>query len=181
MITRNECLNILEKEKCSREIIRHCLRVASLSRLMADTCLKAGIAVNPDIVECGGLLHDIGRSITHDIHHAEEGAKILKRYRLPAMVVRIVENHVGAGIPLEEAIALGLPAKDFSQNSMEEKIVAYADKMIKGREVISSKKAEKEIAKALGEHHPAVHRFREMCRLFSEIPGVSSVVSRAVV
>lgn len=97
------------------------------------------------------------------------------------MVVRIVENHVGAGIPLEEAIALGLPAKDFSQNSMEEKIVAYADKMIKGREVISSKKAEKEIAKALGEHHPAVHRFREMCRLFSEIPGVSSVVSRAVV
>lgn len=181
MITRRECLKILKKEKCSPDIVRHCLRVASLSKLIAETCLKAGIAVNLGVVECGGLLHDIGRSITHDIRHAVEGAKILERYRLPSMVVRIVENHIGAGIPVDEAIALGLPARDFSQNSMEEKIVAYADKLMRGREVIPPKKAEKEIAETLGEDHPAVQRFRKMRRLFSEIPGVSNVVSRAVV
>jgi len=181
LITRDECLKILRGEKCSRDVVRHCLIVASLSRLIADNCLKAGIAVDPEIVECGGLLHDIGRSITHDIHHAVEGAKILGKYRLPAMVVKIVEDHIGAGIPIEEAIALGLPNKDFSQNSMEEKIVAYADKLIRGREVTSPEIAEKEIAKALGEGHPAAQRFREMRRLFSEIPGVSNLVSRAAV
>lgn len=181
MIDRHECLRILKMEKCSGDIVRHCLRVAFLSKLIADICLEVGIAVSPDIVECGGLLHDVGRSVTHDIRHAVEGAKILVRYRLPAMVVRIVENHIGAGIPAEEAIALGLPHKDFSQNSMEEKIVAYADKLVRGREVTSPEKAEKEIAKALGEDHPAVQRFRQMRRLFSEIPGVSTLVSRKAV
>ncbi len=55
------------------------------------------------------MLHDIGRSKTHGISHAVEGAKIVKQYGYPEEVQNIVERHIGAGITEEESVKLGLP------------------------------------------------------------------------
>ena len=62
-----------------------------------------------DLIKKGALLHDIGRSKTHGITHAVEGAKIVREYGYPEEVQNIVERHIGAGLSEDEAIKLGLP------------------------------------------------------------------------
>ena len=82
------------------------------------------------MVEAGALLHDIGRSKTHDIRHALEGVKIARSYGVPEEVIKIIERHIGAGLPAMEAKKLGLPARDFIPETIEEKIVCHADNLI---------------------------------------------------
>jgi uncharacterized protein len=75
-------------------------------------------------------LHDIGRaSITHSIHHAIEGAELIRRQGWPEKLALVVERHIGGGIPRTEALELGLPARDYLPTSLEEKVVCYADKL----------------------------------------------------
>lgn len=122
-----ECIDILVKAGCDKDVIEHCKAVAGLA-------VKIGALCNANIrlVEVGALLHDIGRSKTHTIRHAVEGAWILKEQKFPLEVVHIVERHIGAGIPKEDTKKLGLPRKDFVPETLEEKIVAHADNLIAG-------------------------------------------------
>lgn len=85
-----------------------------------------------DLIKKGALLHDIGRSKTHGISHAVEGAKIVKQYGYPEEVQNIVERHIGAGITEEESVKLGLPKKSYIPQTIEEKIVAHADNLLSG-------------------------------------------------
>jgi uncharacterized protein len=47
-------------------------------------------------------------------------------------LVSIIERHIGAGITKDEALALGLPPKDYLPLTLEEKIVAHADNLVFG-------------------------------------------------
>ena len=85
-----------------------------------------------ELIRKGALLHDIGRSRTHSIRHAIEGAEIAKKYGYPIEVLNIIERHIGAGITAEEAVKLGLPEKSYVPQTLEEKIVAHADNLISG-------------------------------------------------
>ena len=51
----------------------HCLEVAHLAGLMA-----AEVGANVKVAKVGGLLHDIGKALSHEIEgpHAEIGADI---------------------------------------------------------------------------------------------------------
>jgi uncharacterized protein len=82
------------------------------------------------LVEVGALLHDIGRSKTHMVHHAVVGADIAKLAGLPDSVVSIIKRHVGGGITASEAEKLGWPEDVYVPVTLEEKIVSYADKLI---------------------------------------------------
>ena len=82
------------------------------------------------LVEIGALLHDIGRSKTHTVHHAVVGADIAKSAGLPDSVVSIIKRHVGGGITVKEAEKLGWPEDVYVPVTLEEKIVSYADKLI---------------------------------------------------
>ncbi|HEB37326.1 MAG TPA: TIGR00295 family protein [Thermoplasmatales archaeon] len=121
------CIELLREQGCSEEVIKHCIAVRDLAVKIAE-CVGADVK----LVEVGALLHDIGRSRTHGIMHGVEGAKIAKNLGLPERLVDIIENHLGAGIPREEAIKLGLPPKDFIPKTLEEKVVAHADNLIEG-------------------------------------------------
>ena len=123
--TAEECLVLLKKCGCSEEVIKHCLAVRDIAVKIAK---KAN--ANVELVEAGALLHDIGRSKTHGITHAVEGVKIARRIGLPLCILYIIERHLGAGIPKEEAVKLGLPEKDYIPETLEEKIVAHADSLI---------------------------------------------------
>lgn len=89
-------------------------------------------------VIAGALLHDIGRSVTQDIRHASLGADLLRKdAQGPSggwdeRVVLMVERHTGAGIDAQEAAALGLPVRDYTPRTLEEKIVAHADNLYAG-------------------------------------------------
>ena len=122
--TPAECIKLLKKSGCSDEVIRHC-------KAVRDVAVKIAKKANADVklVEAGALLHDIGRSKTHEIRHAVEGVKIARKLNLPESIVKIIERHIGAGLPAHEAKKLGLPAKDFIPETLEEKIVCHADNL----------------------------------------------------
>ena len=120
-----QCLRLLKEAGCSDEVINHCKAVRKVAVRIAR---KAH--ANIELVEAGALLHDIGRSKTQGILHGVEGAKIAQQLGLPVGIVNIIERHLGAGIPQDEALALGLPAKEYVPITLEEKIVAHADNLI---------------------------------------------------
>lgn len=123
--TPEECIRILKNVGCSEDVIKHCKAVRNVAVRIAR---KAG--ANTELVEAAALLHDIGRSKTHGIRHAVEGAKIAKKLGLCDKIVNIIERHIGAGIPKEEAKKLDLPAKDYIPVTLEEKIVCHADNLV---------------------------------------------------
>ena len=142
-MNEKEAIDLLKKSGCSPDVIEHCKTVASCARDIAldirKCALKRGVRVNIDIdlVFAGGLLHDIGRSKTHGIFHAVEGARIAVNNGLDKKLVNIIERHIGAGISEKEAVDLGLPAKDYMPLTLEEKIVAHADNLVSGTRVES--------------------------------------------
>ena len=112
-------LKILKQEETPENVIEH-------SKAVCKKAMK--IAVNfkdadKDLIKKGALLHDIGRSKTHGITHAVEGAKIVREYGYPEEVQNIVERHIGAGLSEDEAIKLGLPKKSYIPQTIEEKIM----------------------------------------------------------
>jgi len=116
---------MLRDAGCSREVIEHCETVTRLALKIGEKC-----NANLELVEAGALLHDIGRSKTHGVMHGVEGAEIGRKLGLPDEVVNIIERHLGGGIGREEAVKIGLPEKDYTPVTLEEKIICHADNLI---------------------------------------------------
>jgi ribonuclease Y len=57
--------------------------------------LAAEIGANVEVAKVGGLLHDIGKALTHEVEgtHAEIGAEVAQRYGIPAEIVRAIMEH----------------------------------------------------------------------------------------
>ncbi|RXA19669.1 TIGR00295 family protein [Methanosarcina sp. MSH10X1] len=132
MPTRTEAIQLLEETGCSPNVIEHCKEVASLAVEMANKAKTAGHNVNSELVEIGALLHDFGRCRTHEIAHAVEGYRLARTRGIDPEISEIIKRHIGAGISKEEARKLGLPEDDYFPRSLEEKIVAHADNLVKG-------------------------------------------------
>ncbi len=128
--SEEEALALHRKHGSSERIIRHCLRVAEVSRLLTEGLQRAGKTVDANAVAAGALLHDIGRNRTQTVRHGLEGAELLRDEGVDGRVVEIVRKHVGAGISAEEAKTLGLPDHDYVPRSLEERIVCFADKLV---------------------------------------------------
>ena len=125
-----ECLQMLREAGCSDNVIKHCCVVSAAATFIADRC-----DADTELVRAGALLHDIGRSRTHGINHAEIGVEIAGYLGLPDAIVRIIQTHIGAGILKEEAASLGLPNGDYLPFTIEEKIVCHTDNLIDGDEI----------------------------------------------
>ncbi len=132
MTTRAEAIKLLEENGCAPNVIEHCKEVASLAVEIANKAKAAGHNVNPELVEVGALLHDLGRCKTHKISHAVEGYRLARIEGIEPEISEIIKRHIGAGISKEEARSLGLPEDDYLPRSLEEKIVAHADNLVKG-------------------------------------------------
>ena len=143
MISREEALHILREEGCEEKVIQHCIVVADEAVRVALKNKEAGRDVDVSLVEIGGLLHDLGRAQTHGMDHAVVGVKLAKKYGIEQPVLEIIKKHIGAGITPEEADFFDLPADDYMPRTWEEKIVAHADNMVKGRTVITLEKRNK--------------------------------------
>ena len=121
-------IELLKKENTPENVIEHCKAVCRKAVKIAANFDNA----DKDLICKGALLHDIGRSKTHGITHAVTGAEIAAKYDYPTEVLNIIERHIGAGITAEEAVKLGLPEKSYVPQTLEEKIVAYADNLTSG-------------------------------------------------
>jgi uncharacterized protein len=129
-----------------------------------------GHAVDLDLVGLGAILHDIGRAETHGIEHGIRGAEILRRRGLDKFA-GFAENHIGAGIPAGEAKELGLSERDFVPRTLEEKIVAYADKLVVGAGSVSFEEARRQLRAQLGANHPALKRLDALHAEIQKLQG----------
>lgn len=121
-------IELLKQEGTPDNVIEHCEAVYKKAMEIAANFDN----VDKDLIRKGALLHDIGRSKTHDITHAIEGVKIAQDYGYDEDVLNIIERHIGAGITENEAEKLGLPIKSYIPQTLEEKIVAHADNLVSG-------------------------------------------------
>ncbi len=123
---------------------------------------ERNIPINCDLVLAGAMLHDIGRSLSHKLDHGVIGANILKIERMPSELVSVVENHIFAGISKEETPEFNLPFRDFLPNTLEEKIVAYADNISKENDILTSEQVVKRYSRYLEESHPIIQRVKTL-------------------
>lgn len=82
--------------------LRHAIEVSLLSGLMAEE-----IGANVSVAKKGGLLHDIGKAIDHEVQggHPQLGYEIMKKYGLPEDIAYIaIAHHEDAPKTLEGAI-----------------------------------------------------------------------------
>lgn len=134
---KEELLEILRENGLSPNIIEHSIKVTEKALEIAAKIKKNGHDVDEDLILAGALLHDIGRSKKHGWKHAVEGGLLIRELNLGEKIALISERHILAGINKEEASQFGLPEIDYIPETIEEKIVTYADKLTKGSNYIS--------------------------------------------
>ena len=88
--------------------LKHSIEVAQLSGLLAGE-----IGVDVRLAKRAGLLHDIGKSIDHEMEgsHIQIGADLCKKYKESRVVINAVEAHHGDVEP-ESLIACIVQAAD---------------------------------------------------------------------
>lgn len=145
--TREQALHFLREVGCRENVIRHARTVSGLAMEIALACREKGYSIDLDLVEIGGLLHDIGRARTHSVHHAVAGAEIAESLGLPESLKSIIKRHVGGGIGPREAKKLGWPKDIYIPQSLEEKIICYSDKLVEGSRRVSIEKSIRNLAK----------------------------------
>jgi len=104
-------------------------------------CMEGrGIGLDTEFMLQAAMLHDIGvvccdatsiycHGSQPYIRHGISGADILRNEGLPRHAL-VCERHTGAGLTLEDILAgnLPLPHRDFLPQSVEERLICYADK-----------------------------------------------------
>lgn len=138
------------------------------SRLVADKALRCardrGIDADLAFMEEAALLHDIGifRCDAPDICctgelpyicHGVEGRKILEAEGLPRHAL-VCERHTGAGLTVEDIISqcLPLPHRDMTPQSIEEKLICYADKFYSKSGDITREKSLDRVLRSMERH-----------------------------
>ena len=182
-----DCLSIIQRYYTPgnddyRVLVLHSRQVADLAVKLGQRLVDKGEPVDLEFVEEAAMLHDIGmcRTDAPGIHcygtepYIRHG--ILGRQMLDAIGLfrhgRVCERHTGTGITAAEIIDQHLPInppRDLLPESVEEKLVCYADKFFSKSRLDEPPKSLERVRKSLAKFgDDSVVRFDEMATLFGE-------------
>lgn len=136
------------------------------------------LAVDIRFIEEAGMLHDVGIFLTRAPHIACEGSypyichgylgrELLTEEGYPRHGL-VCERHTGTGLSLETIInrKLPIPRRDMRPQSLEEKIICFADKFF-SKSQLGKEKPIKKVRQSLANHGPhQIEVFDEWCELF---------------
>ena len=157
-------------------LLRHSKAVAQKALAIADA--HPELHLDRQFIIEAAMVHDIGiiKTDASDIQcfgaepyirHGVLGAEMMRAEGFP-LHARVCERHTGAGLSLKEIEEqhLPLPHEDLLPETLEEKVICYADKFFSKTKLDREKtleQAERSVAKH-GEE--GLRRFREMEKIF---------------
>ncbi len=159
-------------------LVRHSELVAQKALKIAENV--ADLKPDLDFIEEASMLHDIGifqtdvrqlgcRGNHPYVVHGYLGRIILEQKGFPRHALTC-ERHVGAGITAEDILErkIPLPVRDMVPESIEEKIICFADKFFsKDPDGVKNEKTIEEVLAKLKSYGPGqVERFLEWVELF---------------
>ena len=156
---------IIDKYYVGCDALRHILLTHSQSvtqRALQIASLHPELHIDVDSpgIECHGT--------EPYIRHGVCGAEMLRSEGLPECFARVCERHTGAGLTLDDIVSqdMPLPHHDLQPETIEEKLICYADKFYSKTHLDREKtieQAERSLAKFGGD---TLARFRMMKELF---------------
>ena len=126
------CLNEFKEIGLNTNILNHSIAVSEKAIEIAYKLKENNVTIDIELVEIGALLHDIGRARIHGWKHPIEGGEIIRELGFSEKLARIAETHILGGLSRKDCEILGLPVERHIPETIEEKVVCYADKLTKG-------------------------------------------------
>lgn len=175
------CLEILQQyyepeSDAFRLLVTHSEQVATLALEIAKA--HPELDIDAEFVYEAAMLHDVGIKHTHApsilcygtepyIKHGVLGAEMLRAMGLERHA-RVCERHTGSGLSVQEIEAqeLPLPHKDFLPETIEEKLVCYADKFFSKSKIAPAKPVESVRKQMAAFGSESLARFDAMHSLF---------------
>jgi uncharacterized protein len=120
-------IETLKKAGSPDEAVSHSIEVA---RKALEISSRVNIPVDRMLIIRGAIYHDLGKSKTYGMQHGEIGAQKARELNLEEEIIQIILKHIRGGMTEPEAVELGLPVRDYTLRTPEEKIIIYSDRMV---------------------------------------------------
>lgn len=174
--------SIIDKYYADDNLLRHIL--LTHSRAVADFALRVAdrhpeLHIDRQFVEEAAMLHDIGifrcdapgiccHGTEPYICHGRIGALLLREEGYPRHA-RVCERHTGAGLTLDDIVTqqLPLPRQSFLPETIEERLICYADKFFSKTRLDREKTFEQAVGSLMKFGAAGVDRFRQWHQIFS--------------
>ncbi len=181
---------LAKSEKAFEIVFTHCQIVWEVARQLIE---RRKLSVDADFIRAGCFVHDIGAYSfispegvfdgPNYIKHGVTGYDILKSAGFPEELCRIAERHTGTGITMSQIQERGLPLpmKDYMAETLEEKLIMYADKFHSKTPKFNTAQSYRAYLGRFGEE--SVRRFDELVEMFGvpDLQGLSAQYRQPIV